>query len=97
MVDLAWGIVAVLSIGWGVLAYEWWGLPRRRTRVIVTFRDEKAPSLEAILWQRRGRWLVFRDCYLLEAAKQAPTRLDGEVTLDRAQVLFLQMPGDAKR
>lgn len=97
MGDLVWGVVAVLCVGWGVLAYEWWGLPARRRRVIVNFRDQTAPSLDGILWQRRGRWLVLRDCYLLETAKQTPTRVDGEVTLDRSQVLFLQVSGDVRR
>lgn len=98
MVDVVWGVVAVLLVGWGVLAYEWWGLPRRRARVILNFRDPTAPSLSGILWQRRGRWLVLRDCALLETAKQAPTRIDGEVVLDRATVLFLQVPdGQGRR
>jgi hypothetical protein len=92
MVQVLCALVAVLAVGFAILAYEWWGLPRRRHRVIVNFRDEKAPSIAGILWQRRGRWLVLRDCYLLETAKATPTRIDGEVTLDRGLVLFLQIP-----
>lgn len=86
-----------MSIGYAILAYEFWGLPRRRHRVIVNFQNLTAPSIDGILWQRRGRWLILRDCYLLETAKQTPTRIDGEVTLDRAMVLFLQVPGDPRR
>lgn len=92
-----WAVVMVLGIGFAILAYEFWGLPRRRHRVIVNFVDQRVPSIDGVLWQRRGRWLVLRDCYLLETAKATPTRVDGEVTLDRAAVLFLQVPGDARR
>lgn len=89
--DLAWGVVAVLLVGWGVLGYEWWGLPRRRARVIVNFSQPATPAIEGVLWQRRGRWLVLKDCWLLETARADPTRIDGEVVLDRQSVLFLQV------
>jgi hypothetical protein len=91
-----WAVILVLSIGCVILAYEFWGLPRRRHRVIVNFRELHAPSIEGILWQRRGRWLILRDCVLLESAKERPTRVDGEVTIDHERVLFLQVP-DARR
>jgi hypothetical protein len=92
VIEVLGALLAVLAVGFGVLAVEFWGLPRRRHRVIVNFRDQTAPSISGILWLRRGRWLLLRDCYLLETAKQAPTRIDGEVTLDRASVLFIQVP-----
>jgi hypothetical protein len=91
-----WAAVFVMAIGFAILAYEFWGLPRRRYRVLVNFRDPTAPALDGILWQRRGRWLVMRDCALLETAKATPTRVDGEVILDRSLVLFLQVPGDRR-
>lgn len=96
MVVALWAVVMVLGIGWLILAYEFWGLPRRRHRVIVNFRELHAASVEGILWQRRGRWLILRDCVLLETAKATPTRIDGEVTIDHDRVLFLQVP-DARR
>lgn len=92
MTEALFALVAVLAIGWAVIAYEWWGLPRRRHRVILNFRDLHAPSISGILWQRRGRWLVLRNCHLLEHAKQAPTPIDGEVVIDSGTVLFLQAP-----
>ena len=84
------GVVGVL-IGALTLAYEWWGMPRLRRRVIVTFRDPAAPALDGILWQRRGRWLVLREVSVIDGVKLAPTRLDGEITIDRDAVLFLQV------
>jgi hypothetical protein len=92
MVIALWAAVVVLVILCAILAYEFWGLPRRRHRVIVNFKDATAASIEGVLWLRRGRWLLLKDCYLLETAKQTPTRIDGEVTVDRAAVLFLQIP-----
>lgn len=88
-----WAVVVTLGVGFVILAYEFWGLPRRRCRVIVSFRDVTAPAIEGVLWQRRGRWLILRDCYLLETARATPTRVDGEMTIDRERVQFLQIPG----
>lgn len=87
-----WAVVMALGVGFAILAYEFWGLPRRRHRVLVNFRDPTAPALDGILWQRRGRWLVMRDCFLLETAKATPTRIDGEVIIDQSYVSFLQVP-----
>jgi len=84
------GVVGVL-VGALTLAYEWWGMPRLRRRVLVTFRDPVAPSLDGILWQRRGRWLVLREVSVIDGTNRTPTRLDGEVTIDRDAVLFLQV------
>ncbi len=91
MGDLVWGVVAVLLVGWGVLAYEWWGLPRRSHRVIVNFVASEAASIEGLLWARRGRWLVLRDCVLLDPTRREPQRMDGEVVIDRSSVLFMQV------
>jgi hypothetical protein len=87
-----WAVVMVLGVGFAILAYEFWGLPRRRHRVYVNFRDPTAATIDGILWQRRGRWLVLRDCFLLETAKATPTRIDGEVIIDQSYVSFLQVP-----
>jgi len=79
------------------LAYEWWGMPRLRKRVLVTFRDPQAPALDGILWQRRGRWLVLREVSAIASASAVPARLDGEVTIDRDAILFLQMSYEPPR
>jgi len=93
VVEVVSATLGVLGLVAGALtlAYEWWGMPRLRKRVLVTFRDPAAPALDGILWQRRGRWLVLRDVSAIDGARRTPTRLDGEVTIDRDAILFLQM------
>lgn len=89
MTDLAWGAVAVLLVGWGVLAYEWWGLPRRRRRVLLNFTTPDLAAVEGVLVSRRGRWLVLADAWRLQDGRP-PTRIDGEALIDRATILFMQ-------
>lgn len=95
-VSVTIGVLGVL-VGALTVAYEWWGMPRLRRRVIVTFRDPAALSLDGILWLRRGRWLVLRDVSAIDGVKAAPTKLDGEVTIDRDAVLFLQVSYEPRR
>lgn len=99
VVEVVTATVGVLGLVAGALtlAYEWWGMPRLRQRVLVTFRDPAAPTLDGILWQRRGRWLVLRDVSAIDGVKRTPTRLDGEVTIDRDAILFLQVSYDPPR
>ena len=99
VVDVMLGSLGVLGVVSAALtlAYEWWGMPRLRRRVLVTFRDPAAPSLDGILWQRRGRWIVLREVSVIDGVKQVPTRLDGEVTIDRDAVLFLQVSYEPPR
>lgn len=87
-----WAVVMALGVGFAILAYEFWGLPRRRHRVLLNFREAHQPAIEGVLWGRRGRWLIMRDCYLIETAKQSPTRIDGETMIDADRILFLQIP-----
>lgn len=56
-------------------------------RVLVNLVDGSA--LDGVLVQRRGQLLVLADATLLTASHE-PTRLDGEVYVERAKVLFLQ-------
>lgn len=90
VVSATLGVLGLVA-GALTLAYEWWGMPRLRKRVLVTFRDPAAPALDGILWQRRGRWLVLREVSAIASASAVPAKLDGEVTIDRDAILFLQM------
>ena len=60
-----------------------------RHRVIVS--TVTGDGFDAILWARRGRWLILRDATLLSEGNRVP--VDGDVILDRANVLFIQAPG----
>lgn len=82
--------VSVCVVLLTALAAWWWmALPVWRATVVLNFRAPHTPPLEGILLARRGRWLVLRNCRLLE---REPTAIDGEVTVDQASILFIQRP-----
>lgn len=57
--------------------------------VLVNLRDEPS-ALQGVLWSTRGPWLTLRDASLLKSG-QEPARVDGEVIIHTARVLFLQV------
>lgn len=61
-----------------------------RQRVLVSLIDGQA--MNGVLYARRGRYLVLRDV-TLHAPGNEPTRMDGEVLLDRDRVDFIQVLG----
>lgn len=56
-------------------------------RVLVNLIDGSA--IDGVLVARRGPLLVLSDATLLTASAE-PSRMDGEIYIERAQVLFLQ-------
>lgn len=70
-------------------AWWWMALPTPREVVVLNFRQPHTPPMEGVLITRRGRWLVLRNCRLLE---REPAPIDGEVTVDQASILFIQRP-----
>ena len=68
----------------------WWRPPCLLRVVIVNLRSDRDTALRGVLWRARGRWLVLRDAVALKTTA-APTRLDGEIVIDRDNVAFLQV------
>lgn len=56
-------------------------------RVLVNLLGGSA--FDAVLWARRGRYLVLRDAKLIEPGTKA-VPVDGEVLIDRDRVDFVQ-------
>lgn len=89
MIGAAW-LVSACALLLTALAVWWWlALPAPKERIVLNFREPRTPPVEGVLLTRRGRWLVLRDCRLLE---REPTPIDGEVSIDQASVLFIQRP-----
>lgn len=95
MAELLAGLVGLL-VGSAALAFaHWWHSPAWRQRVLINFRDLKAPSIEGVIWRRYGRWIVVRDAMLIQGPG-LPQPIDGEVVLDGSALLFIQII-DARR
>jgi hypothetical protein len=56
-------------------------------RVLVNLVDGSA--IDGLLIEKRGPLLVLADAQLLTAASE-PTRMDGQVFVERTQILFIQ-------
>lgn len=61
-----------------------------RKRVVVNLTTEKA--FRGVLWAKRGPLLVIRGAELLEPGAD-PRPVDGEVTVERSRVDFIQVLG----
>jgi len=84
-------VVVTLAIGLGICAIELWTLPRRRRRCIVNLVGDGSDTIEGVLWNRRGPWIVLKDARLLRPNGEV-IPADGDVLIDRAQVAFIQVP-----
>lgn len=69
-----------------------WRRTAVRKRVLVNLRTEKA--FRGVLWAKRGPLLVIRGAELFEAGRP-PVAMDGEVVVDRSNVDFVQVVGEA--
>jgi hypothetical protein len=79
----------VLALACALLVIEVWSLPRRRHRVLVNMAHDEG-TIEGLLWQRRGCWLVLKDARLMRGPGD-PLPVDGEVLIDKGRVAFLQV------
>jgi hypothetical protein len=67
----------------------WWRHPSLLRACIVNLKDDPDTAFRGVLWASRGEWLTFKDCSLLKV-NQPPTKMDGEIVIERRAVLFLQ-------
>jgi hypothetical protein len=60
-----------------------------RRRAVVQLRDGHA--IAGILWAQRGPLLILRAATLHEPGTDAPSPMDGDVLVERSNVLWLQL------
>ena len=70
--------------------FLWWRPPCLFRACIVNLKNEPDTAIKGVLWSSRGGWLTFKDCSLLKPGVP-PTTMDGEVVIERRNVLFLQV------
>ena len=58
-------------------------------RVMVNLTTGNA--VDGILWDERGQFIVLRDATLHVQEAGGPSKLDGEVILDRTRIEFVQV------
>jgi hypothetical protein len=58
-------------------------------RVIVNLKSGTA--IRAVVWGRRGQWLILREALLRERGQTAPVPLDGEVAVVVADIDYIQV------
>lgn len=63
-------------------------------RVVVNCKSEAV--FQGVLWRRRRGYLVLRNASLLRP-KSVPLKLDGEIVIEKANVDFIQVMGNADR
>jgi hypothetical protein len=61
-----------------------------RCKVIVNLKAQP-DAYRGILWEQRGGWLVLKNAEVLRD-RQAPVPVDGDLLIDRRDVLFVQVP-----
>ena len=69
-----------------------WRRTAVRKRVLLSLKTDK--GFRGVLWAKRGSLLILKDASLYEGGRE-PVRVDGDVVVDRANVDFLQVLGDA--
>lgn len=72
----------------------WWRRLAVRRRVIVNMKDRSA--FEAILWKRKGPYLILRDAVFMEPGVK-PVHVDGEAIITKADVAWIQLPNSERR
>lgn len=84
--------LAFLAAGVGVHVYDRVSAMRVGTRRRVLVQMHSGRAFTGVQWRRRGRLLVLRGVEMLEPNNQ-PTKLDGEVVLDRGEIDYVQVAG----
>jgi hypothetical protein len=65
-------------------------IPCLHRRIIVTLDDRQENSIDGVLFDKRGGWLVLKDARLLQA-NRPPVPMDGDVVIECAKVSFIQV------
>lgn len=67
-----------------------WRHPALLRRVIVNQTSDTSVSMQGVLFQSRGPWIVLRESSLLKAGIP-PIPMEGEVLIHRDQIAFVQV------
>lgn len=62
-----------------------------RYQVIVNLKGQPHEVYRGILWEQRGGWLVLKNVEVLRDRAE-PASVDGDMLIDRRDVLFIQIP-----
>jgi hypothetical protein len=64
-------------------------IPCIRRRVLVSLLDGKT-AIRGVLFEQKGDWLVLKSAECI-GATDAPVEMDGDVVIECARVLFVQV------
>jgi hypothetical protein len=92
LVVLALGVCAIAGgVVWHVVDLLWSRRLVARRRVLVQLDTGRA--VVGTLWSTKGRRVVIKSAELLEPGNE-PTRMDGDVIVERERVEYIQAVGD---
>jgi hypothetical protein len=91
LVVIALGVLFLCAgIVWHFTELVWGRRLQVRRKVLVALNTGQA--ITGVLWTRRAQFLVIKDAQLLEPGVE-PTRMDGDVIVERDQVTYVQVAG----
>lgn len=82
--------LAAAGIVWQLTELVWARRLAVRRKVLVALHSGQA--ITGVLWTRRDRFLVLKHAQLLEPGAE-PTRMDGDVIVERSEVSYVQVAG----
>lgn len=92
LVVLALGVLTIAaSVLWHVVDLLWARRLMTRRRVLVQLDTGRA--VVGVLWSTKGKRVVIKSAELLEPGSE-PTRMDGDVVIERDRVEYTQAVGD---
>jgi hypothetical protein len=91
VLDLLFPLVGSLALA-AAVTVVWWPRrhPARLRRILVNFADPGTDAIRGVLRAQAGAWLVVAQAEIVRE-DGATLRLDGEIIVERAAVLFLQV------
>lgn len=86
--------VCIIAAGviWHIADLAWARRLVVRRRVLVQLDTGRA--LTGVLWSTKAHRVVLKEAELFEPGADGPTRMDGDVVIERARVEYIQAAGD---
>lgn len=93
LVILALGVLVIAAaVLWHIADLLWARRLTARRRVLVQLDTGRA--FVGTLWSTKAHRVVLKSAELLEPGTDGPTRMDGDVVIERARVEYIQAAGD---